>query len=521
MSLFSPAQMDKINEVAAKSKAALTPPAPTNAKGMTAELNAIAEKVKGYFTDSTAICITTPEDLHEYVSEVIAAGYAGIDTETTGLDRIHDTVVGASLYYPGGDECYIPIKHKIPIFDEPYKGQLTYEQVASELERLRLAGTKLIFANADFDLSMIYKDMKVDLIDVCYYDVLLAWRCLKENEPDNSLKVLYNKYVLKGKGDPMKFTDFFSPKLFPYCKPEVAKLYAGADARMTFELFQWQLPYVTKDHAKCKNAHLEAIADLVWNIEIPLIRVCQLMHRRGIYLDKDVANKLLARYQNKYRDEVKKLGDLVQSLLDNTGYGIVSKCPFRKGADFNPNSTTHVQYLCKSILNLNIGKSVDKNVLTEINLPVTNQILKVRNLTKLISTYVEKLPKAVTPDSKIHARFNSIGADTGRFSSADPNMQNIPSHAGDIRHMFRATAAQRQLIDCTTDDSNIVVSVNALNTVTLQNGDPVSVEKLQVDDCVKLLDNGKEIWVYVKSISTSDDDPCICNVVFGLQPAGA
>ena len=59
--------------------------------------------------------------------------------------------------------------------------------------------------------------------------------------------------MLKGKGDPKKFSDFFTAQLFPYCKPEVAKLYAANDAKITYELFKWQLPYVTKDHPKCKN----------------------------------------------------------------------------------------------------------------------------------------------------------------------------------------------------------------------------------------------------------------------------
>ena len=71
---------------------------------------------------------------------------------------------------------------------------------------------------------------------------------------------------MKGVGDPKKFSDFFSPQLFPYCKPQIAKLYAANDAKITFELFKWQLPYVTKSHKKCQDNHLERIADLVWNV---------------------------------------------------------------------------------------------------------------------------------------------------------------------------------------------------------------------------------------------------------------
>lgn len=442
MKLFSQADMEKINKVAAKSKETSVPPKATKGKSMNTELNAISEKVKNYFKDSDAILITSAEQLHEYVDKFIEAGIGAIDTETTGLDRIRDTIVGSSLYYPGGVECYIPNTHLIPIFDEPYKNQLTYEQVGKEFQRIVDAKCKVIFANADFDLSMIYKDYKVDMCDVCYYDVILAWRCLKENEKDNALKVLYNKYVLRGKGDPMKFNDFFSPTLFPYCKPEIAKLYAAHDAKITYELYEWQLPYTMKDHPKCIKNHLEAISDLIWQVEIPLIKVCQMLHRRGVYIDQNVVKVLQRRYHEQYDKEISKLQQLVQDVIDNTSYSSSTRRPFNTGKDFNEASPVHVKYLIYTMMGVTPGKngqSTDKEVLSSINQAVTNQILKVRGVSKLLNTYVDKLPKVVAPDGKIHARFNSVGADTGRMSSSDPNMQNIPSHAEDIRHMFRAT----------------------------------------------------------------------------------
>lgn len=442
MKLFSQADIEKINQVAAKSKETSAPPKATKGKSINTELNAITEKVLNYFKDSDAILITSVEQLHEYVDKFIEAGIGSTDTETTGLDRIRDTIVGSSLYYPGGVECYIPNTHLIPIFDEPYKNQLTYEQVGAEFQRIVDAKCKVIFANADFDLSMIYKDYKVDMCDVCYYDVILAWRCLKENEKDNALKVLYNKYVLKGKGDPMKFNDFFSPTLFPYCKPEVAKLYAAHDAKITYELYEWQLPYTMKDHPRCKKNHLESIADLIWNIEFPLIKVCQMLHRRGVYIDQNVVKVLQKRYHAAHDAEIVKLQQLVQEVIDNTSYSSSTRRPFNTGKDFNEASPVHVKYLLYTMMGVAAGKngqSTDKEVLKAVNHPVTNQILKVRGLSKLLNTYVDKLPKVVAPDGKIHARFNSVGADTGRMSSADPNMQNIPSHAEDIRHMFRAT----------------------------------------------------------------------------------
>lgn len=516
---YSAAQLDDINKLAAKSSKLLEPTKSTTKKSINSDIAEMSQKVIDYFKDSPAILIESVSQLHEYVTAAIECGYAGIDTETTGLDRVKDTIVGASLYYPGGVECYIPMRHLVPIFDEPYKGQLSYAEVEVEFQRLADSDIKLIFANADFDLAMIYKDIHVDLCKVCYYDVILAWRCLKENEKDNALKVLYNKYVLRGKGDPMKFRDFFTPQLFPYCKPEVAKLYAANDAKITYDLFAWQLPYVTKDHPKCKKAHLESIADLVWNVEMPLIEVCQRMHRTGVYLDKDVAAVLMKRYNDERSKELEKLAGMVDEILEkSTTVSSIGKRPFTRGSEFNPGSPPHVKYLLYTVMNLPKGKngeSTDKAVLGEMNLPVTKQILKVRSLGVLISTFVDKLPKATTPDSRIHAQFRQIGADTGRMSSAEPNMQNIPSHATDIRHMFRATSAKYIRVDAEYDESSddVSVSLSKFDRVETQNG-YVSVETLVAGDKVKLLDDNKEVWRSVKKISNSNTDPSVCHVVF-------
>lgn len=417
--LFSSAQSQKIMAAAQKSKAQLEKPKPGNPRKVSAEVEECEANVLKYFADSNSILIESKEQLHKYISECINAGYVGIDTETTGLDRVNDTIVGASLYYPGGVECYIPTKHLIPIFDIPYKNQLSYDEIGEEFARMKDAGTRLIFANADFDLAMINKDLKVDFNKNFYFDVIVAWRCLKEDEKHNDLKSLYNKYVLKGKGEPMRFRDFFSPALFPYSKPEVAKLYAANDAKITYELFRWQLPFVTDTTQKCQKRHLEQIAALVWNVEMPLVEVCQDMHRHGIYLDKDVAMMLQERYHGKLKEAQDELAQLVDEAIENCDYTKAAKRTFQTGKDFNPNSPIHCKYLFNTMLGLNVD-STGKDAIAEINTPITNQILKIRSLNVLINTFVDKLPKATTSDSRIHAQFRQAGAGTGRMSSAEP-----------------------------------------------------------------------------------------------------
>lgn len=439
MALFNKAQMAAINKVAAKSKETLAPQRAQKPQSINNELNEMSRKVEEYFKDSPAILIETEEQLHDYITKCIEFGYAGIDTETTGLDRLNDTIVGVSLYVPGMPECYIPCKHLVPIFDTPYKNQFTYEQVGRELDRLVEAKTRMILANADYDIAMVYKDLGTDLAEITYYDVILAWRCLKENEKDNTLKGLYNKYPLGGKGDPMKFRDFFTPKLFPYCKPQVAKLYAANDAKITFKLFQWQLPYITKGNPKCEKNNLQRIADLVWNIEFPMIKVCARLHRTGIYLEDSIADILHERYSAGEKEAKEKLAELVQQLIDEKDFATNMKRPFKTGRDFNPSSPPQVKYLVETLLGQPSGNGTGKEVLNAINHPATNQILEVRGFVKLISTYVDKMPKATGKDNRVHPTFKSVGAATGRMSSDSPNAQNIPSKATDIRHMFRAT----------------------------------------------------------------------------------
>lgn len=515
MSLFSPAQREQIDLVAKKSVKPLESQkgSSKSSRSVNSELIRISEMVQEYFSDSSAILITTPEQLHDYVSELIEVRYAGIDTETTGLDVVRDTIVGVSLYYPGGVECYIPIKHLVPIFDVPVKNQLTYEQVRVELQRMADEGVRLIFANADFDLAMIYKDIHVDFNDNMYVDVLNTWRCLKEDEKDNSLKGLYNKYVLKGKGDPKKFSDFFSAALFRYCRPEIAKLYAAHDAKITYELFLFELPYITKDHVKCKEHGLQAIADLVWQIEMPMVKVCQNLHRVGIYLDEETCRHLKVRYKKMYEQEQAKLSAMVQEILDThpTSFvgGRTSKL-FNSGRDFNGNSTPHVIHLFRDILKIprfqQGNVSADKETLSELNLPVANQILRMRGALKLISTYVDKLPNSVASDGRIHARFKSVGADTGRMSSYDPNLQNIPSHATDIRHMFRASAESKQEVECQQTDTTVSVTLPNYYIVNTPEGE-TKVHDLTAGSIVQLNHNKTPHNLTIKSISYIENSP--------------
>lgn len=516
MGLFSKSQVDLINSIAKKSHDIQAPKPPSKkASSINSELNASTEAVLEYFKDSPAILIEDKEQLHQYVTDCIQAGYCGIDTETTGLDRNLDYIVGASLYYPEGIECYIPMKHRVPIFEDEYKGQLSYQDVAEEFQRFVDEGCKLIFANANFDLYMIWKDLKVDLNKAFFYDVILAWRCLKEDELHNGLKELYNKYVLGGEGDPKRFSDFFSPELFPYCKPNVAKLYAANDAKITYELFRWQLPYTIKNSNKCQANKLEHVADLIWNLEFPLVPIIQDIERTGMYIDQDTASVLQEAYHKVYDAELATLKGMVNEAIEKYGMPATDKrIPFHSGKDFNPRSTLHVKFLLYTLMKLpkpDGKEGTGVGVLSEFNLPITNKIVEVRSLATNISTFIDKLPNAVAKDGKIHANFKQIGAGTGRMSCIAEG--TLISTEDGFKEIQELTLGDR--VYCYSDNGNLEISdvigvyftgirrcikINISHRLNGYKGSLICTP----DHFIKCYQNDEFIWKQAKDLEPSD-----------------
>lgn len=404
-------------------------------------INALVESKLGKYKDDY-IVITDIQDLISYIDAAEKTGIIAIDTETTGLDPISDKIVGMSIYTPGKKAAYIPIHHISYITGMEVEGQLCEKEIAIELIRMQDYNVKVIMYNAKFDLRVIKNGLGVKLN--CYFDCHLAAMCLNENEP-HGLKTLHSKYVLDGKEDEFAFGKLFDGITFDYVPIKTGYIYAARDAVDTYELYEWQLPYLTESNPLCIEYGLEHVSKVFWDIEMPCIEVLAEMEDTGVDFDLDYAYELSEKY-NKQKDEqleeFYRILDIYKPEIEK--YKLNN--PVNKLSDpINIASPTQLAILLYDILgieppNPKLPRATGVEMLQKIDNPLCKAILDYRATEKLLSTYVDKLPECINEKTgRIHCNFNQYGAKTGRMSSDNPNMQNIPSHNHDIRQMFKAT----------------------------------------------------------------------------------
>lgn len=406
-------------------------------------INAMVNKVLGKYQDKYEV-IRDEESFEKYIDEAIKAGYIAIDTETNSLDPITCTLAGLCLYVPGTKAVYIPLHHVSYVTGIEIENQVPDEFADNQMARIKEAGVKVIMFNAKFDIRVIKNQLGTEL--TAYWDGYLAARLLNENEPESNLKALHKKYCMRGEGDAFGFDSLFKGIPFTHIPVNTGYLYAARDAEITFELFEFQRPFLTEGDPVCIERDLTGPAFVFNHIEMPLINIVAEMEDTGVAFDFELAESLSKEYNQKLEEAKEKF----YRLCDDFGKDL-DDYRERKGAankleyPINISSSQQLAIMLYDILKI---KPVDKNkprgtgeeILQKMDHPVVKAILEYRGIAKLLSTYIEKMPAIANPKTRrIHASFNQIGADTGRFSSSDPNMQNIPSHNNEIRKMFRAS----------------------------------------------------------------------------------
>lgn len=402
-------------------------------------------KILGVYKENTVV-IKTKQELIDYIDAAISNGIIAVDTETNNsLQPITCKLMGPCIYTPGQKNAYIPINHIDYRTGERLSWQLTEEDVREQFRRL--SNTKILMHNGKFDYQVIKCTCGIPL--QVYWDTLLAAKILNEEEPAG----LKYQYIHKIDSTIEKYDieHLFEGVEYAVVDPEIFALYAATDAFMTYKLYEWQ-------KEQFELSENTGLYKLFSEVEMPVMEVAAEMELTGVSIDKEYTERLGRKYHkqldaleveieaelNKLKAQIAEWR-LTEDATNKTQKkdGTFNKSKSEQLSDPpNVSSTVQLAILLYDVLKI---PAVDKksprgtgeDILKEIKHPLCDKILEKRGLDKLISTYIDKLPTCVVEkDGKIHAHFNQVGTDTGRFSSSDPNLQNIPSHNLAVRMMF-------------------------------------------------------------------------------------
>lgn len=415
------------------------------AGNLSSRITSIKAMTNRYFADKKDMYLNVMDEaiLIDLIDKFIENGIGAIDTETTSLDPITTTLAGVCLYTPGYKAAYVPVNHVSYMTGMPIKGQISAEIVKRELQRLIDAKVKIDMFNSDFDCRVLKHTLGIKMF--CWWDGYIAQRLLDENNKNNSLKGLWDKYVNKGKDKSHTFSELFAGIPFTMIPVDVAYLYAANDPMITYELAEFQRPFLT-DTEVCREYELQDVAKIFHELEMPLVPIVSEMEDTGVFLDLEVQQKLSEKY-NKLMSEAAVEFEETLSLYESEieEYRIKQGSSCKLPEKINPASPEQLSILLYDIMKLppvskKKPRGTGEEILEQFDNPLVTALLKFRKASKLVSTYVDKFPKIINAKTgRIHARFNQLGTITGRFSSDDPNLQNIPSHAKDIRKMFKAS----------------------------------------------------------------------------------
>ena len=444
---------DTDNSIAKKvnSKAKTSTTSVKGGGGLLNLISMIKAKVEQYLGKDRDkyICIQDEQTLHDYITAIIDNRIVAIDTETTGLDPMLDKIVGISLYTPGQKPAYIPINHVSYITGMRCDNQLDIEIVRRELERLTDVELENIMFNSCFDMRVIKNQVGVELL--CTWDTSLASRCMNENEPSKKLKPLHQKYCLNGEEEEFTFDELFKGVTFDLIPISTAYLYAAKDGIVTYEFYEFQKKYLYYDADRPMEDRngMNGVSWVFFNIEMPCVKAVADMEDTGVAFDFEYNEQLKVKYHKLLEDKTKAFYDKLEMYRDEIETYKKQNKNAKLDEPINVSSPPQLAILLYDIMKLPLPydkkkkketRGTGEDILKGFKNPVCDAILEYRGLEKLVSTYIDKLPECVNPnDGRIHGKFNQYGADTGRFSSNDPNLQNIPSHNKDIRPMFKAT----------------------------------------------------------------------------------
>jgi DNA polymerase-1 len=354
-------------------------------------------------------------ELKKLVATLGKAAIIAVDTETTSLDPLEAKLVGVSLSDQANSAYYIPLGHSLDSGRNlPLEESLSLLKDLLENKRVGKTGQ-----NVKYDLQVLRRHgIEIDPIS---FDTMLASYVLNPSGRQHSLSALALRHfnyqmqpitdlIGSGKGQ----------KTFDVVPVDKATAYSGADADYTFRLHAVLAPEIDR---------LE-LSSLYYDIELPLISVLANMEQTGIRVDDKFLAELSVQMDSQLDDVKRKIFQIA-------------------GGQFNINSTQQLSHILFEKLGLptkgktakKTGFSTDVSVLEELSRlhEFPRRILEYRQTTKLKSTYVDAIPALINPRTgRVHTSFNQTIAATGRLSSTNPNLQNIPVRTEEGREIRKA-----------------------------------------------------------------------------------
>ncbi len=382
--------------------------------------------------------VLTDAQLDDWIARINAAPLTAVDTETTSLEAMRAQLVGISLCCEPGHAAYIPVAHRYPGAPE----QLSREHVLQRLKPwLEDAGKPKVGQHLKYD-SHVFANHRVTLRGIAH-DTLLQSYVLESHRTHDmdslALRWLERKTItyqdVCGKGA--------SQIGFDEVGIEQASDYAAEDADVTLQLHRRLWPRVEA------NAGLRYIYQTV---ELPTAQVLQRVERNGVLIDTG----LLAAQSHELGAKLVALETQAHALA---------------GQPFNLNSPKQIGEIFFDKLKLPVVKktasgapSTDEEVLQKLaeDYPLPKLLLEYRGMAKLKSTYTDKLPKMVNPDTgRVHTTYGQATAVTGRLASNDPNLQNIPVRTAEGRRIREAFIAPPGRSIVSADYSQIELRIMA------------------------------------------------------------
>ena len=378
-------------------------------------------------------------ELQAWLARLHAADLIAFDTETTSLDAIDAEIVGVSFAVEPGHAAYVPLRHDYP----GAPAQLDRAQVLALLKPLlEDAGRPKLLQNAKYD-SEVLANHGIRLAGIAHDSMLesYVWNATATRHDMDSLAQRYLGYTT------IKFEDVAGKgaKQIPFAQVDLdtATRYAAEDADITLRLHRALWP------------RLEAEPDLrgvYERIELPLVPVLARMERRGVLIDAD-----------QLRRQSQALAARMHQLMQ--------RAETEAGQPFNLDSPRQLQAILFDKLGLPVHvktpggqPSTNEEALEAIRdaHPLPGLILDYRLLAKLRSTYTEKLPAMIKPASgRVHTSYHQAVAATGRLSSSDPNLQNIPVRSEEGRAIRAAFIAPPGWVIVSADYSQIELRIMA------------------------------------------------------------